>query len=183
MTIVYHQTSDPIPPEAVKKLTPEQWFAWLGGEAQVVPWTFGYTHDFVNNGMEQRTIAEHVLYFVTDGAFEVVFPDRSLQVTRGVFIWIMAGVTHETRALAGVPFRDHYFRLKFCSPDGGLFRLESDCVLKEQAWVALPYIKQLADEMQSEHLYHSVRIRALLQLLTSWAIAPDATAAHDQRSL
>src|SRR5688500_3057225 len=101
MDFIYHLVSDAIPPEDVKQVPAEQWFKLLGSDMQVLPWTFGYTHDFVNNVMERRQIAEHVLYFVTDGAFEVVFPDHSLRVTRGSFIWLMAGVTNETRPLEG----------------------------------------------------------------------------------
>jgi AraC-like DNA-binding protein len=184
MEFAYHQVSEFIRPEDVDRVPPHQWFQLLGNQSQVTPWTFGFTDDFVSNGMDLRTLPEHVLYFVTDGAFEAVFPKETVTVTRGALIWIMAGATHETRPLAGpVPFRNYYFRIKIATPEGRLFRLKDDWVLKEQAWEALPYVKQLADEFQSQHVFHNVRVRAILELLTSWAFAPGDGKAPEQRSL
>jgi AraC-like DNA-binding protein/mannose-6-phosphate isomerase-like protein (cupin superfamily) len=170
---MYALTARDVDPQIVRRVSHKKWFALLGRETLVDPWTYGYTDEAWTDGVEVRTVPEHVFYFVTDGASEIVFPDRCVPVRRGSFIWIMPGVTHSTRPLAkSEPVRNYWARLKITSPGGRLFRIKEDFILQEDAWASIPYIKQIVDELQAPHPFQAVRLRAVLQLLTSWAIRP-----------
>jgi AraC-like DNA-binding protein len=181
---MYRLQTRVVDPQIVRKVSHKKWFALLGRESRVEPWSYGYTDTPWTDGVEIRTVPEHVFYFITDGASEIVFPDRCVPVKRGSFIWIMPGVTHSTRPLSKAEaVRNYYVRLKITSPAGNLFRIKEDSILQEDAWASLPYIKQLVDEIQSPHPFQAVRVRAILQLLISWAIHRTNHAHHHERPL
>jgi AraC-like DNA-binding protein len=157
---------------ATTTLAPDKWFLALGGRAIITPQHAGFTPIPEKKVMPQRKLRQHLFYFVTRNAVQVVFEDESILIERGCFLWVMPGVTHETRLPTNAePFTNFYIRLQLTHPKTQKnFRLPMDWMLKRDAWPILPYFKQVIDALQAPAGHYMTRVRGALMLMTAWIL-------------
>jgi AraC-like DNA-binding protein len=153
-------------------VAPDKWFLALGGRAHIVPQYTGFTPIPEKKVMARRTLRQHLFYFVTRNAVHVVFDNETVLVERGDFLWVMPGVTHETRLPSGgEPFTNFYIRLQLIHPQTEKnVRLPTDWMLKKQAWPILPHFKQVIDALQTPDGNYMARVRGALMLMTAWIL-------------
>jgi AraC-like DNA-binding protein len=153
-------------------VAPDEWFSLLGSGGSIEPDMFGVTATPKPYGKPWRTIPLHVFYFVTQNAMEFRAEGEDVLLEKGTFMWIMPGVTHETRMPeGGQPFMNYYLRLKLTDPARPHpLRLEQNWILEKDAWAVLPHFQHVLDELKMPHAHHIVRVRAFLMAMTSWAL-------------
>ena len=89
----------------------KRWMELASGRGTFRSSRYGFTPRAETTVWGWRNLQEHLFYFCLHGGFKVVFPEHTVELSKGSFVWIMANVRNETRLIAPrKSFRTYFVR-------------------------------------------------------------------------
>ena len=127
----------------------------------------------------QRTLPEHLLYYLVRGSCVGVVAGRRVRASGGSLVWVSPGTPHRFQAEpGGTPLVLHNFRFRVVSAGRGASFERSWFVAGDEARLR-PLAEQLRDDLGREHPLKPRRLAALILLL--WSEAACAPPAPSRR--
>jgi AraC-like DNA-binding protein len=118
--------------------------------------------------VQPRSIAEHLVYLVSEASLHGRVGGRRLRLDPGSLVWVMPGVTHEFwLPEAGPRTVQYHVKLALTAADGAALRLAGDAVVVGGATAVRPYLDEALREPLITDPFSGPRLRSLLALCFS----------------
>ncbi len=153
-------------------VTREEWLTALGDPRCAIQFPAGGVSTVGPGwGAAQRTMVEHLLYFVTKSAFEITLNDSPVRINAGTLLWVIPGTPHALRVPKGVSgFSVHWIRVRLRARAGSTeLRPDVKTLVLPDAWALKTVCELCSEELQRARPFREQRLRALLALICSHA--------------
>lgn len=157
----------------IRKTEPETFLRTLTNpRARVQVVACAHSTTYPNWVVQQRIIAEHLVYLISDHGVEGRVAGKPVRLEPGSFMWVMPGAVHEFQLLPGkASFGVYYMKLNVSAPgELRLLRLKQDFVSCRNAQALQQWYEGLLDESRGAQAFGELRRRNLLALLFSGAL-------------
>jgi len=110
------------------------------------------------HGSGIHSIADNILFFVSDGSSEITADGKKIKLTPGTLFWLSPGVPHYITLRRGMKIFIMLFRVKNGSSNIGL---AGKVVLQRDAWYLEQYVKAIGNEFLIKKNFHDIKLYSL----------------------